>query len=507
VRGQDYAVELSGISKRFPSGVVANDRVDCRALPGQIHAVLGENGAGKTTLMRILAGLSVPDEGSIRIGGAEVAFRSPRDAAAAGIAMVHQHFSLVPALTVADNLALGAREVGAVLSPRRWRRWLEGQAETLGFEIRLESPVWSLSMGERQRVEIFRALLRQARILILDEPTSILAPVEAQRLFDRLRELAAEGYVTFLVTHKIQHALGVADRVTILRRGRVVASETSSDLDSVEIAHLMVGRTSRLTSPPRVRHAASHEPVLEVEDLCVPPLVSPFGLKGVSLRLNAREIVGIAGISGHGQDELILGVVGQAPVVSGTVRQRLEGHGSAYVPEERLGVALVPGMSLADNLALRNFRRPGFSRGPFLKRARLLGAAREAIERFSIAPDDPGVPVEVLSGGNRQKAVLGRELEGRPRLILAQTPTAGLDVATVDLVLRELIAQSAAGAAVLVVSEDLDELLSLCHRIIVLYEGRAMGEFEASDENRGAISLAMSGLEDRREVSVGREAC
>ena len=489
-------VQLAGISKRFPGGVVANDGVDCEGRAGEIHAILGENGAGKTTLMKILAGLYSPDSGEIRLDGQPVSFRSPKDAARAGVGMVHQQFSLVPALTVAENLALGAPEVGFVFSPAAWSRWLEERASALGFDLRLDAPVWTLSMGERQRVEIFRLLLRHARVLILDEPTSILAPQEAERLFAHLREFTQAGHVVFLVTHKIQHALAVADRVTVLRRGRVVAARGSSALSRGELAELMVGRADRRPGPRSLgRHEPSSRIVLEVRDLSVPPATSPFGIRGMSFQLRAGEILGVAGISGHGQDELIKAVAGAAQGWNGAIHHLLPAVRRAHIPEERLGLGLVEGLSLAENLSLRNFRRATFRRGPFLDRERLAATARERIQRFSIGPADPSARIETLSGGNLQKTVLARELDAEPGLVIAEAPTAGLDFATVDFVHRELVRQAEEGAGVLVVSEDLDELLTLCHRILVIYEGRLAGVFEAAAEHRTSIGLAMSGLD------------
>ena len=501
----DNGVELLGISKSFPGGTVANAQIDCSAYAGEIHAVLGENGAGKTTLMKILAGLVIPDSGVIRLFGEEMRFRSPKQAAAAGIAMVHQHFSLVEALTVAENLALGASEVGAVFSARAWGRRLRGTAEALGFDLRFDAPVWTLSMGERQRVEIFRLFLRRARVLILDEPTSILAPQEAQRLFAQLRELADAGNVVLLVTHKIQHALSVADRVTILRRGHVVASHPSAELDMNAVARLMVGQSGWRGATPIARNPLpSNDRILEVENLSVPPTTSPFGAREVSLEVRSGEILGVAGISGHGQDELVKGIVGLCRLSSGRIG--LLTTRRAYVPEERLGVALVSGLSLGDNLALRNYRRRGFRRGPFLDRSALATRARETIKRLGITPEDSEAAIESLSGGNRQKAILGRELEGSPRLIVAQAPTAGLDFATVEAVHLELTTRAAAGAALLVISEDLDELLALCHRVVVMHEGRVVGSFEALEEQRVAIGLAMSGILPDESAPAVREA-
>ena len=489
-------VRLQNITKRFPGGVLANQGVTCEAKRGEIHAILGENGAGKTTLMKILAGFHTPDAGQIEIDGKEMAFQSPKDAKMAGVGMVHQHFSLVPALTVAENLALSSADTPFFLKPKQWEQRLTDSAGRLGFDIRPDARVSKLSMGERQRVEIFRLLLEGAKVLVLDEPTSILAPKEAERLFVHLREFAESGHTIFLVTHKIDHVKAIADRVTVLRRGQVVATEEAAELDEADLAELMVGRPFELNAPDRPnRHNVSEDEIaLEVQDLSVAPISCAAGLTDVSLKLRPGEILGVAGISSNGQDELIAALTGTAKFDGEIHLPETQDHQIGFIPGDRRGVGVALPLSVEENLNLRDFQRDGFSFGPLLNKPRLKAEAREKIETFGIRPADPNIETSTLSGGNIQKILLARELVNQPDLILAVNPTAGLDIATVDFVHREIARQANEGAGVLLVSEDLDELLALCDRILVLFTGRVAGRFDADLEARNQIGLAMSGV-------------
>ena len=492
----ESSVRLQNITKRFPGGVVANQGVTCEAKGGEIHAILGENGAGKTTLMKILAGFHAPDGGQIEIDGKEMAFQSPKDAKMAGVGMVHQHFSLVPALTVAENLALSSADTPFFLKPKQWKQQLTDSAERLGFDVRPDARVSKLSMGERQRVEIFRLLLEGAKVLVLDEPTSILAPKEADRLFVHLRKFAESEHTIFLVTHKIDHVKAIADRVTVLRRGQVVATREAAELNEADLAELMVGRPFELRELDRPnRHNVSEDEIaLEVQDLSVVPISCAAGLTDVSFNLRSGEILGVAGISSNGQDELVAALTGSTKF-DGEIRlPQTQDSQIGFIPGDRRGVGVALPLTVEENLNLRDFRRDGFSLGPLLNKPRLKAEARERIETFGIRPADPNVETSTLSGGNIQKILLARELVNQPDLILAVNPTAGLDIATVDFVHREIARQADDGAGVLLVSEDLDELLALCDRILVLFAGRVAGRFDADLEVRNQIGLAMSGL-------------
>lgn len=489
-------VRLQNITKRFPDGVIANQDVTCEAKAGEIHAILGENGAGKTTLMKILAGFYTPNTGQIEIDGQEMVFHSPKDAKLAGVGMVHQHFSLVPALTVGENLALGSPDTPFFFKPKQWNQQLMDSAEVFGFDIRPSVPVSQLSMGERQRVEIFRLLLEGAQILVLDEPTSILAPKEAERLFAHLHEFAESGHTIFLVTHKIDHVKAIADRVTVLRRGQVVATQKAAGLSEANLAELMVGRSFELSAPgrPEGSDLSENELVLNVQDLMVPPISCPFGLTDVSFKLRASEILGVAGISSNGQDELVAALT-EAVKFEGNIHfPQPQNHSIGFIPGDRRGVGVALPLTVEENLNLRNFQRDDFSSGPLLDKIRLESEARKKIEEFGIQPANPNIETSTLSGGNIQKILLARELTNQPDLIVAVNPTAGLDIATVDFVHREITRQADEGTGVLLVSEDLDELLVLCDRILVIFQGHIVGTFDASLEVRNSIGLAMSGI-------------
>jgi len=490
------SIYLRNITKRFPGGVVANRDISCEMQAGEIHAILGENGAGKTTLMKVLAGFYHPDEGTIEINGNRVNFASPRDAKLAGIGMVYQHFSLVPALTVAENLALSARDMPFLLKPKNWTKHLTESAQRLGLEIRPEAYVWQLSVGARQRVELFRLILEGAKFLILDEPTSILAPQEAEHLFEHLQEFAKLGHTILLVTHKIRHVKAIADSVTILRDGYVVATGKTNEMTETELADLMVGQSFQWQPDRTLRAASGSETILEVRNLTVKPLYSYHGLNNISFELRAGEILGIAGISGNGQDELVEAITGMSKY-TGEIRlaeQTTDWADIGYIPADRMSVGVAPTLSVQDNLSLRDYARPPFSLGPFLRTSKLKVAAQQSITDFDIRPADPSKQTALLSGGNIQKVVIAREFAHQPRLIIAVTPTAGLDIGTVAFVEREISRHAADGAGVLLVSEDLDELIALCDRILVLYAGQLVAIVNNNVEELKDIGMMMNGL-------------
>ncbi|MEA2569223.1 MAG: ral nucleoside transport system ATP-binding protein [Acidobacteriota bacterium] len=485
-------VRLNAIEKRY-GPVVANDGVSCEADAGEIHAILGENGAGKTTLMRILAGLERPDSGAIEIDGKATTFRNPKDAMRAGIGMVHQHLSLIPALTVAENLALGSQDYSG-RNPTAWVRIVRERANALGFDIRAEAPVWQLSMGERQRVEVFRLLFHGARILVLDEPTSILSPLEAEQLFSQLRQFASRGNTVFLVTHKVKHAKAVADRVTVLRRGRSVATADIHGVSESELAELMVGKSGVFQNGARIpRSEVAGGVLLRLENVGVKSIACPSGVNDVSLQVREGDVLGIAGVSSSGQDEIVAAITGTAPH-SGTITWSQPDAPRAFIPSDRTGVGVALSLSVKDNLSLRNYGRTEFRSGPILNTKRLGDAARELIAQYAIQTDTPDAPIATLSGGNIQKVILARELSREPQMIIAENPTAGLDLATTILIQKELSKHAARGAGVILVSEDLDELLALCDRIIVMHDGHVAGTFAVSEDELPRIAAAMTGI-------------
>ena len=495
------ALAARGITKRFP-GVLANDRVTFEVLAGEIHALLGENGAGKTTLCNILTGLYSPDEGHVEMAGQTCRFRSPRDAISARIFMVHQHFRLVQPLTVAENIILGWSERhGIWFSPRRVEREVAKLAERFGMPIDPAAKIWQLSVGEQQRVEILKALYRGARILILDEPTTVLTPQEVRQLFSTLRELAAAGTSVVFISHKLPEVLAVSDRVTVLRAGRTVATLPTADSDAASLAHMLVGRDIVPTSRDGSGKGQAGESVLRLDDVSAIGDLGTPALTGVSLQVQAGEIVGVAGVAGNGQRELAEVAAGERPVMAGTVTiagKRQRGTpweairaGLGYVPEERLGVGIAPGLSIADNLILKSYRENGH--GPIIRTKQVKRHAAGLIERFGIIARGPDTVAQELSGGNVQRVLLARELSGNCRVLVAASPTRGLDVAATESVHRMLAQSAERGVGILLISEDLDEILQLSDRIAVMYRGRVAGVVDRSDADVDRIGLMMAG--------------
>jgi general nucleoside transport system ATP-binding protein len=508
--GAPPAVEMRGITKRFP-GVVANDRVDFAAAAGEVHALLGENGAGKSTLSNILTGLYRPDEGQIFLHERQVQFTSPRDALEAGIGMVHQHFRLVEPFTVAENVVLGDhRGEGRAfrLRPRATERRVAEISKRYGLHVDPRARIWQLSLGEQQRVEIVKALYREARVLILDEPTAVLTPQEAKVLFETLREMAAEGRTVIFISHKLHEVKAVADRVTVLRGGRSIATVEAADATPRSLAALMVGRELtgfRRDEQPR----EAGNVVLELEDLSVQGDRGAPAVKSAALRVRAGEIVAVAGVAGNGQRELaeaVAGIrtpaqgricVGGRPLRAGDPRAA-SAAGVAYVPEDRLGTGLAPSLSIASNLVLKSYRERSASHGPMLRLGRIRDRAVDLIRRYRIAAPGPHSQARQLSGGNLQKVVLAREFSGRPRVLVAASPTRGLDVGAIEAVHAYLRDAAADGVAVLLISEDLDEILALADRIVVMYEGAILGDVTAAEADVEDIGLLMAGGHDPR---------
>ncbi|MDZ7799334.1 MAG: ABC transporter ATP-binding protein [Trueperaceae bacterium] len=494
-------LEMRGVTKRFP-GVVANDAVDLELRAGEVHALLGENGAGKTTLMHVLYGLQAPDEGSLLLRGAPVRLRSPRDAMAHGIGLVAQHFNLARRHTVAENLALAVPGLPALFPARAVRSRVHEVATRYGFEVDLDARVGALSPGERQRVEILKALLQGAELLILDEPTSVLTPQESGRLFEVVGRMTDEGKGVVFITHKLDEVLRVADRITVLRHGRVVGRRDAAGTTSSELATLMVGR-----SVSRGRVPAPHAPGaarLHVRDLAVRAQDGTPRLDGVSFELHGGEILGVAGVAGNGQAELAQVLTGLMRAEGGRVHldgqdvagagvRSLFERGVVHIPEDRNEMGVVGAMRVSENLVLRRHRQAPFAKGRLLDWGEVGRHADGAIRDYAIDAPTRNAVTRQLSGGNVQKVILARELGGEPGLVVASHPTYGLDVAATELTHRLLRDQRDRGAAVLLVSEDLDELLELADRVLVLFQGRVAGVVDAETVRREDLGLLMAG--------------
>ena len=499
---------MRGITKRFP-GVVANDGVDFEAAVGEVHALLGENGAGKSTLSNILTGLYRPDEGEISLNGRRVHFHVPRDALDAGIFMVHQHFRLVEPFTVAENVVLGDhRDAGRSFRLRRRaiERRVAQVAKSYGMDVDPRARVWQLSLGEQQRVEIVKALYRDAHVLILDEPTAVLTPQEADVLFTTMRAMAEMGRTVIFISHKLHEVKAVADRVTVLRGGRTIATLSTEEATPRSLAGLMVERELAETGRDSKQREAA-DTILETHGLSADGDRGSAALKDVSLTARAGEVVAIAGVAGNGQRELAETIAGLRPPTAGRVKiagralragdpRAATSAGVAYIPEDRLGTGLAPSLSIASNLSLKSYRGSASSRGPVLRLRAIRERAVELIRRYRIAAPGPDAQARQLSGGNLQKVVLAREFTAEPRLIVAAAPTRGLDVGAIETVHSYLREAAAGGAAVLLISEDLDEILLLADRIAVMYEGAVLGEFDAENADVEEIGLLMAGGHD-----------
>jgi ABC-type uncharacterized transport system ATPase subunit len=495
-------LELKGITKRFP-GVLANDSVDFDLARGEVHALLGENGAGKSTLMNILYGLYTPDEGEVRLNGNPIVIGSPRAAIDHGIGMVHQHFMLIPVMTVAENIVLASepRRAGALLDLDAAANRVAELARSFKFAIDPHARIENISVGQEQRVEILKALYRSADILILDEPTAVLTPQEAQELFEILQTLKREGMSIIFISHKLNEVLEIADRITVLRRGRKIETVPREGATERGLARMMVGREVLL----RVEKGPANpgEPLLRVEDLRVVDDRGLEAVRGVSFEVRAAEIVGIAGVDGNGQSELIDAIAGLRKSASGRVvlggrdvssdgaHDRLD-EGLGHIPEDRQRRGLVLDFTLAENLALHDFDKEPASRLGWLYPRRLVERARALLQEFDVRGGGPETPAGSLSGGNQQKVVLAREISRDPRVLIAAQPTRGLDVGAIEFVHRRLVEERDEGRAILLVSFELEEILSLSDRILVVYEGRIVGEYPP-DVSEHDLGIAMTG--------------
>ncbi|MEO8289774.1 MAG: ABC transporter ATP-binding protein [Gaiellaceae bacterium] len=494
-------LDLRGITKQFP-GVLANDRVDFELTKGEVHALLGENGAGKSTLMNIVYGLYHPDEGEIRLNGQPVRIGSPRDAIDLGIGMVHQHFMLIPVMTVAENIVLANEPTkGPFLDLASAEARVRELSKQFGLEVRPDARVASISVGMQQRAEILKALYRGAEILILDEPTAVLTPQEARELFAILRSLQAEGKSIVFISHKLNEVLEIADRITVLRQGKRIDTVPREGATQEGLARLMVGRdvVLRVEKPP----AEPGETLLSVEDLTVRDERDLEAVCGVSFDVKAGEIVGIAGVDGNGQTELIDALTGlrrasggrimagSKDITSASARECLD-LGLGHIPEDRQVRGLVLDFTLAENLALHDFRKEPDSKWGWLYPKRLVQRAARLLKEFDVRGGGPQTLAASLSGGNQQKVVVAREVSRDPRVLVAAQPTRGLDVGAIEFVHRRLVTERDEGRAILLVSFELDEILSLSDRILVIYEGRIVGEY-APGVSEEELGIAMTG--------------
>ncbi|NSW51452.1 MAG: ABC transporter ATP-binding protein [Anaerolineae bacterium] len=502
----ETVVKMRGIVKQFP-GVVANDHVDFTLYRGEIHALLGENGAGKSTLMNVLAGIYRQEHGHVYIHDREVHFSSPRDAIMAGIGMVHQHFMLVPSLTVTENILLGLDEPRFVMNLDRYDQAIAALSEQYGLRVDPKAKVWQLSVGEQQRVELLKMLYRGAEILILDEPTAVLAPVEIDELFLTLRSMVANGKSIIFISHKLNEVLAISDRLTVLRRGQVTADGIPlQGITRRDLARLMVGREV-IFEFEKQAHATGDD-VLCVENIWSKNDKGLDALKGVSFSIKAGEIVGIAAVAGNGQSELAEVVTGLRRSSKGTVRilgedftnspvRRGIQFGVGHIPEDRTHVGTAPNLDVTDNVIMKNYAREPIGHGMVVDMGAAHSFAKDLRALYDIVVPNIDTPVRLLSGGNLQRLILARELSGNPPFLVAVQPTRGLDVGAIEGVQRLLLKQREEGAAILLISEELDELLRLSDRLFVFYEGEIMGEITNvhtnDDELVEQIGLMMTG--------------
>ncbi|MEZ5375916.1 MAG: ABC transporter ATP-binding protein [Acidimicrobiales bacterium] len=501
-------LELRGITKRFP-GVLANDAVDLTVLPGQVHTLLGENGAGKSTLMKVVYGLYQPDGGTIRFDGEEVKITSPLNAIERGIGMIHQHFMLVPTLTVAENVALGLGGRRGLSDMRPVKARLAEVSERYGLHVDPDAYVWQLAVGERQRAEILKALYRDARLLVLDEPTAVLTPPEVDELFVTLRQMTADGKGLIFISHKLHEVMELSDEITVLRDGKVSGTTRPSESTRESLAELMVGRPVELTrTVPAPQIGATR---LEVKHLRVIGSRGTPAVKDLSLSVREGEIVGLAGVSGNGQRELADAIFGLRPIdggeviINGTPVPRptpkgVRAMGLAYVPEERMVEGAIGEFTVAENLLLVDYHREPYTKRGLLRKGAISDWCSTMVSNYRVKTPDIETPTRNLSGGNIQKVVIAREFScGADVLVVAQ-PTRGVDIGAAEYIHERLLEQRANGAAILLISEDLDEVIQLSDRIVVVLEGEVMGEVERSEATPSSIGLLMSGV--RAEASA-----
>jgi simple sugar transport system ATP-binding protein len=508
-----YAIEMLNITKRFP-GIIANDNISLQLKKGEIHALLGENGAGKSTLMSVLFGLYPPEEGIIKKDGKEVKINDPNDANELGIGMVHQHFKLVECFSVLDNIILGVETTkGGILQKAEARKKVMALSDKYGLAIDPDAIVSDITVGMQQRTEILKMLYRDNEILIFDEPTAVLTPQEITELMQIMKDLAAEGKSILFISHKLAEIMEVADRCTVLRKGKYIGTVETKNTTMEKLSAMMVGR--EVNFHVEKKPAKPGDVVLSVEHMTVASKVhSNNAVRDVSIKVHAGEIVCIAGIDGNGQTEFVYGLTGLEPMVDGklvmcgkdiskdSIRKRSV-KGMSHIPEDRHKHGLVLDYTLEDNMILQEYFEPRFVNGAgFMKRKNIRNYAGELIEKYDVrSGQGPVTPARSMSGGNQQKAIIAREIEKNPELLIAVQPTRGLDVGAIEFVHKQLVAQRDAGKAVLLVSLELDEVMDVSDRILVMYEGEIVGEFDPKTVTEEELGLYMSGAK-RDEVTV-----
>jgi simple sugar transport system ATP-binding protein len=498
-----HRLEMRQIVKKFP-GVLASDHVDFDVRSGEVHALLGENGAGKSTLMKILFGLYRQDSGEVYLNDQLVTIHSPADAIDRGIGMIHQHFMLVPTLTVTENVALGMKSSRGVLTDlNRVKARILELAKLYGLQVDPDAYVWQLSVGQQQRVEIIKALYRGAALLILDEPTAVLTPQEVDEFFVTLEQMKKDGHALIFISHKLHEVLRISDRITVLRDGHVAGSPKVKDTTKEQLAELMVGRP--VGFQPAKAKVEAGMPRLRLEGVRALSDMEHEALRGISLEVRSGEIVGLAGVSGNGQRELAEVAAGLRPTTAGRIfvgeldvtgksPRAIMDCGLSYIPEERMRDGMIREFTVAENVILREHDQTPYARGIFLNRNAINSRSAELVEAYNCKTPSLETPVKNLSGGNIQKIILAREISRRPQVIIAAQPTRGLDIGATEYVHARLLEQREAGMATLLISEDLDEILALADRIIVIYEGQVMGEVARADATAEKLGLMMAGV-------------
>ena len=499
---EQYAIEMKGITKTFGS-VVANNQVNLNVRPGEVLALLGENGSGKTTLMNMLSGIYKPDSGNIFVNGKEVSIDSPEDAKKLGIGMVHQHFKLVDVFSAADNIWMGKEKPGLMLKKDRYAR-IEEMAKKFGFDIDPQKKVYNMAVSEKQTLEIIKVLYYGAKVIILDEPTAVLTVQEIEKLFGVLRRMKAEGHSVIIITHKLNEVLDISDRVAILRKGEYITTVNTAETNEQELTEWMVGRKIDLNIDRPV--VEKTRPLLEIRDVSIRSDEGATAIDGVSFYIRGGEILGVAGIAGCGQKELCEAIAGLRPIEKGQMIHKGEnivglspgailekGISMSFIPEDRLGMGLAPSMSITDNMILKNYSDV---KGPFVDRKTGRADAEQVIRDLGVVTPSSETPVRRLSGGNVQKVLLGREIKAGPNVIITAYPVRGLDINSSYAIYNILNEQKKAGVGVLFVGEDLDVMMALCDKIMVLCHGKVMGVVHAHKTTKEELGLMMTGALD-----------
>jgi len=505
-------LELRGITKSFP-GVLANDDINLTVEKGEILALLGENGAGKTTLMNILYGLYKPDAGQVLVDGQEVSIHGPSDAIARGIGMVHQHFMLIPVMTTTENVMLGVETTknGIFLDKARVAKRIQKISKQYDLDVDPQATIGNLSVGSQQRVEIIKVLYREADILILDEPTAVLTPQEVEGLFKVMRSLVADGKSVIFITHKLKEVMSIADRITVLRGGRVVGTVNPKDVNQEKLAAMMVGREVNLVV--KKKPASPKEVVLEVKDLRVRDERQNLTVDGVSFDVKAGEVLGVAGVQGNGQTELVYALTGLRPAEGGQIRilgepikasspRAILERGVAHIPEDRQRHGLVLSFPVHDNLVLCTYYKPPFARGVSLQHKVIIATAEALVKQFDVRTPNVYVPVSTLSGGNQQKVIVAREFSRPIKLLIASQPTRGLDVGSIEYIHGRIVEKRDEGTAVLLVSPELDEIIALSDRIAVMYRGQIVDIIPAAGVNKEYLGLLMAGVKPSEAIKT-----